>query len=818
MNLMVIDGNSIANRAYFGIKSLNAPDGTPTNAIFGFLNILDKLIKENKPDAVCVAFDKHAPTFRHLACSSYKANRKGMPDELKLQMPILKEILRLLSINIYEIEGYEADDILGTISNTCCLKNWNCTVVTGDKDTLQLINDKVSICNIKTKGGLTETIIYTPEIFNKEYGFNPINLIDLKSLMGDSSDNIPGVSGVGEKTALELIRTYGSINYIYENINEIDIKDNLRNKLINSKESAYQSFWLATIFKDVPIEFIPENNIWSFNPTEDLYLALKKLGFNKLINKWGITNFHCSNSAISNYDTNDNAIAYYIDNTFSYIESFDGKTANCSTLIDLNETLNYFYNSNNLKIVSNLKDIIKYAKHNNIEMNGEYFDCNLAAYLLNPTASLPIINNAKDLYNNYYEYKKALLDNNLNFLYYEVELKLCEVLADMEECGFSIDKEALNLYGNNLSIRIEKLQNEIWERTGCNFNINSPKQLGELLFDKLNLPYGKKTKTGWSTNAEVLENLSGFDPIIDKILEYRMLTKLKSTYADGLIKVLSEDNKVHTNFQMTTTATGRLSSTEPNLQNIPIRTQLGSEIRKMFIPSKGNVLVDADYSQIELRLLAHISNDNNMISAFNSGKDFHKITASTIFNVPIDEVTNEMRSKSKAVNFGIIYGMSSFTLSKDIKVSTNDAKLYMDNYFKTYQKVDSYMKNIIIKAKNDGYVTTLFGRRRYIPELNNSNFNVRSFGERIALNMPIQGTSADIIKMAMIKVYNELNKLNLKAKLILQVHDELIIDCPKDELNIVKQILKDSMENITKLSVPLIVDVGFGNNWSEAHI
>ena len=850
---MILDGNSIVNRAFFGVHQLNAPDGTPTNAIYGFINILQKLIDDNKPDRVCVAFDLKAPTFRHKAYSGYKAQRKGMPEELAVQLPILKEILDLMNINRYELEGFEADDILGTVSAICDKNSVECLIVTGDKDSLQLITGNTTVCNIKTRMGQTETIYYTPEVFKEEYGFGPAGIIDLKALMGDSSDNIPGVPGIGEKTAKELVAKFGSLEKLYNNSDSPEIRESVRKKLKAGKESAEMSYMLATIIKDAPVDFSFDELTYdgSFNP--ELYSRFKKLGFFKFIEKYSlsenITEGENVNGTEVKFDevsviSSEDAALFrerinsaelislsVLDNGDSFSVS-DGATlfsCNWSECREYSELLKFIFSCETKKVVHGLKNIISFAINENIAYSGFCFDTELAAYLLDPLASGYPVNSlgmkylgscsseTADILRLYAPLKSALEENGLDKLYYNAELPLCEVLAEMEKNGFLVDKDALYSFGEMLNKEIKECQDKIFSYSEHEFNINSPKQLGTVLFDELYLPGGKKTKTGWSTGAEVLEKLSGKHPIISEILEYRTLTKLKSTYADGLLKVIGQDGRIHTNFQMTVTATGRLSSTEPNLQNIPIRKALGAEIRKMFIASPGYFLVDADYSQIELRILASMSGDENMKNAFLSGEDFHRVTASQVYGVPLEEVTDKMRSSAKAVNFGIVYGISAFSLSQDIGVTTQEAKAFMDRYFARFPGVQNYLDNVVKNAENNGYVSTVFGRRRPMPELKDSNFNMRAFGKRVAMNMPVQGTAADIIKLAMIKVYRRLKAEKLEARMLLQVHDELIIECPENEIDKVKEILACEMEKAAELSVPLRADTGSGSSWYEAH-
>ena len=851
MNLMILDGNSIVNRAFYGVRPLTAPDGTPTNAIYGFLAILQRLLDEQKPDALCVSFDLKAPTFRHRAYEEYKAQRKPMPEELAVQMPLLKETLDAMGIRRYEKEGYEADDILGTVSVLCEKAGWHCTIVTGDKDSLQLITEHTTVCHVKSRMGQTETILYTPERFREEYGFEPKKMVDLKALMGDASDNIPGVPGVGEKTAMELIRRFGSVEEIYAALDTLDIKEGVRKKLAAGEESARESFWLATILCDVPMNFDPEENRWDKAYTPALYGLFKRFGFQKFIEKWGLTPSEDAPTApestsLAQLDVTENNIdlLFAAVQTAPYVavlpidgldrlEICDGKNVYTAAWTGCgekyNELLKTLFSSRVNKLSHQGKNLMCLLLKEGLSLDGFVFDTALAGYLLDATEndyalerlSARYIGAEKSgteaVYALYAPLTEKLKELNMMQLYETAELPLCRVLAEMEHTGFFVDRKALYDFGESLNDGIAALQSSIWTHAGHEFNILSPKQLGEVLFDELLLPSGKKTKTGWSTNADVLEKLRGKHPIVDEVLEYRMLTKLKSTYAEGLLKVIGEDGRIHTNFQMTVTATGRLSSTEPNLQNIPVRKQLGAQIRRMFVASPGMTLVDADYSQIELRLLAHISGDKTMQEAFLSGEDFHTVTASQVFNVPLDEVTPTLRSRAKAVNFGIVYGISAFSLSQDIGVYPNEAKAYMDAYMAKYHGVRDYMKNIVEQAKTDGYVATLYGRRRYLPELKSSNFNMRAFGERVALNMPIQGTAADIIKLAMVNVDRRLKEEQLCAKLLLQVHDELIVECPEEEAERVRELLRYEMENTARLAVPLTVDAHIGHSWAEAH-
>ena len=849
MKLVILDGNSIVNRAFYGIRQLSAPDGTPTNGVYGFLAILRKLIDAEKPDSLCVAFDLKAPTFRHKRYDGYKAQRKGMPEELAVQIPILKEVLDEMGILRLELEGYEADDLLGTVGKRCEASGWDCRIVTGDKDSFQLISETTHVCHVKSRMGQTETKEYTPELFREEYGFEPVRIIDLKALMGDSSDNIPGVPGVGEKTAMDLVQRYGTLQHIYDKLDELDIKEGVRKKLREGRESAELSYELATICTAVPIKFEPADALWHDNYKRGLYGLFKKLGFNKFIEKWGIEASqdtsgaaeisHMHRSDAPTYDELCKAvktaelIAVTAGENLDSLEICDGKTvytAHWSALgDDYDKLLRLVFSDGVKKVSHNVKELMSRLLAEGLPLDGFVYDTALAAYLLDATESDydlhrvsmrycgAELSGAEAIYRLKPVTEEKLKELQMDKLYYEIELPLCRVLAEMQDTGFMVDRMALSAFGDSLTGSIDALRNEIYKQAGGEFNINSPKQLGEVLFERLVLPAGKKTKTGWSTNADVLEKLRGKHPIIDMILDYRMLTKLKSTYADGLLKLIDPDGRIRTNFQMTVTATGRLSSTEPNLQNIPVRKELGAQIRKMFIASEGKVLVDADYSQIELRLLAHISGDEHMQAAFMSGEDIHRVTASQVFNTPLSEVTSLQRSRAKAVNFGIVYGISSWSLAQDIGVFPNEAKAYMDAYLEKYSGVREYMKNIVEKAKAEGYVKTLYNRRRALPELKSSNFNTRSFGERVALNMPIQGTAADIIKLAMVNVYNRLKAEGLESKLILQVHDELICECPEHEAQRVAELLSEEMSGAAKLSVPLTVDAKIGHSWAEAH-
>ena len=885
MKLMVLDGNSIINRAFYGVKPLTTRDGLYTNAIFGFLNMLQRFVDEEQPEALCVAFDRKEPTFRHEADANYKATRKGMPEELAQQMPVMKQVLCAMSIPCYEMVGYEADDLLGTIYRRCEKRGWECVIVTGDRDSLQLITDRTRVKLVTSRMGQTSTTDMTPALFREQYGFDPIHMIDLKALMGDSSDNIPGVPGIGEKTATALVQHYGSIDALYAAMPDVEAKPAALRKLAEGEESARRSYWLATIVTDAPLEFDPEDALRQpYRP--ELYDLFMKLEFTKLIKKYDLTPaaptpepaapVHDEDYSvmIEVPQTDDDAArllaqwrsvphvtVYGLDDLRALaveceIDDHHGLTVILRTDRfdgDWDALLRGLFSADIPKVAHNVKDMTYALLGRGLPAEGFIFDTALAAYLLDATAGgydlqrlfvaycgaeLPApAHLARDAFaplsdaateeaalcsytsavSALYEILPGKLEElNLTALLHEMELPLCRVLAEMELAGFRIDECALAQFGIDLHERIVKLEQSIYDMAGEKFNINSPRQLGIILFDKLQLPHGKKTKTGWSTNAEVLEKLRYEAPIVSSVLEYRQYTKLKSTYADGLLRAVSPDSRVRTRFQMTATATGRLSSTEPNLQNIPTRTQLGSEIRRLFVAEDGNVLVDADYSQIELRLLAHMAGDEAMQQAFLSGADFHTVTAAKVFHVPEAEVTHEMRSRAKAVNFGIVYGMSAFSLSQDIHVTVAEAKDYMERYFATYPGVKQYMTDIVALAKEQGYVETLYHRRRALPEIKSSNFIQRSFGERVALNMPIQGTAADVMKLAMIRVYDRLRRENLQAKLIMQVHDELIVECPEAERETVETLLRQEMEQVAALSVPLIAEAHSGKNWLEA--
>lgn len=841
MKLLILDGNSVINRAFFGVRPLTTRDGLYTHAIYGFLNILDRMEKEEQPEAVCVAFDLHGPTFRHLKYEGYKANRHGMPEELAQQMPVMKDVLRAMNIPIYECQGWEADDVIGTVARICSNNDWECVIVTGDRDSLQLIDENVHVKLVISKPGQTTTTLYTEAVFREEYGFEPKKLIDLKALMGDSSDNIPGVGGVGPKTAKELLAKFGSLDGIYAHLEDPSIRPKLREKLENDREQAYLSYDLATIRPEAPMEFSPKDAIVQPYNRPELYRLFQKLEFVRLIDKYGLQDAGKETpkaagivKALLRMEEIPDSImecAVYLAEDGSMGLAWEEGVC-CFTPMELQMRNLRFANVQ--LILHDSKSTMHRLDAQGIAGGQCVFDTALAAYDLNPSQSdYPVSKLATNFLGKSVEDGDAaacaealwflrpvliqeLEKNGLTELYRDMELPLCEVLYRMENRGIRIDRAQLEQFGEMLTARISACEELIFSYAGGTFNINSPKQLGEILFEKLGLPPMKKTRTGYSTNAEVLEKLKDKHPIVSAIMEYRMLTKLKSTYADGLLKEIDADGRVRTTFQNLVTATGRLSSTEPNLQNIPIRTELGAEIRKMFVPEPGCVLVDADYSQIELRVLAHIADDSAMQKAFCDKVDIHTATASQVFGVPVETVTPLQRRHAKAVNFGIVYGISEFSLADDIGVSRYEAKAYIDNYLENYQGVRSYMKQVIADARETGYTQTLYGRRRYVPELSSNNYNIRSGAERITLNTPIQGTAADIIKLAMIRVENALRENYPEARLLLQVHDELIVECPEGIAEEVAALVSREMEGVARLKVPLMAEAHFGKSWYEA--
>ena len=840
MKLMILDGNSVINRAFFGVKPLTTREGLFTHAIYGFLNILDRMEKEEQPDAVCVAFDLHGPTFRHLQYDGYKATRHGMPEELAMQMPVMKDVLRAMNIPIYECQGWEADDVIGTVGRICSNNGWECVIVTGDRDSLQLIDENVHVKLVISKPGQTTATLYTEEVFRGEYGFEPKKMVDLKALMGDSSDNIPGVAGVGPKTATDLLMKFGSLQGVYENLADASIRPKLREKLENGKENAYLSYDLATIRCEAPIDFEPMDAVIRPYNQPALYALFQKLEFVKLIDKYGLRG-----AAVDAPKKDTKKLT-----ALPKVDVLPDKLENCAVFLAEDGSLGVAWEKGvcvltpmeaqmgvsfgDGLIFHDSKSTMHRLDGMDIVYGKTTFDTALAAYDLNPSQSdYPVSKLATNflgisvedgdaagcaeaLWNLRQPLTEELEKNGMTRLYWDVELPLTEVLYRMEKRGIAIDRKQLEQFGQMLSQRIADCEALIYGYAEETFNINSTKQLGELLFDKLGLPPVKKTKTGYSTNADVLEKLKSKHPIIPAIMDYRMLTKLKSTYADGLMAVICDDGRIRTTFQNLVTATGRLSSTEPNLQNIPVRTDLGAEIRKMFIPKPGCVLVDADYSQIELRVLAHIADDPVMQDAFIGGLDVHTVTAAQVFGVAPEQVTSLQRRHAKAVNFGIVYGISEFSLAEDIGVSRWEAKEYIDSYLAHYSGVRAYMKNVVLEAREKGYTATLYGRKRYIPELSASNFNIRSGAERIALNTPIQGTAADLIKLAMIRVENALNQHYPDAKLLLQVHDELIVECPVDMADAVAALVSREMQAVAELKVPLQAEAKIGESWYDA--
>ena len=912
---LIVDGNSILNRAFYGLAGarMTTKDGIHTNAVFGFLNIYYMIIDKFNPDYVAVAFDLKAPTFRHKMYEEYKGTRKGMPDELKEQVPIIKEVLKAMNIHIFEMEGYEADDILGTIAS---LNEQNSEkdiftyILTGDRDSYQLISDKTSIIFPSSKMGKTDYTVYTPKLLKEEKQIEPYQVVDIKSLMGDSSDNIPGVKGIGEKTAYSLIYKYTTLDNIYKNIDTLDASPKIIEKLKNDEEMARLSYTLATINRNVPIALnYEENKVCEVNK-EELYKIFKKLSFNKFLAKYDFGNLDTEENELAevkiNMDTKDiividnsnyNSYDSVLDNLFknkeiSYILNINDNNQAFNNILNINDRnflsfysniddkcyiLNFdtlkddkeyiksilykFANSDCEKIGYNIKQDIRFIFTNICDnVNNFKYDLLIACYLLDSTRNykfegileelfnlnlniandsksqvqlslfdntsnldkidnkllLDIALSTKGIFNSRKIIEEKLKDDNMLELFYSIEMPLCETLASMETIGMYVDKEKLEEFGKEISKRIEELEKQIYLTAGEEFNINSTQQLGTILFDKLKLPTKKKTKTGYSTDKDVLESLEEYHEIIPLIIEYRQTMKLKSTYVDGLKATIKEDSRIHTTFMQTVTSTGRLSSVEPNLQNIPIRLELGSKIRTFFTAPQNKKIVDADYSQIELRVLSHISKDKVMQQAFIDGIDVHKVTASQVFGVNVEDVTKQMRSKAKAVNFGIVYGISEFGLAKNVGTSWKEAKEYINTYFEKYKGIHEFMQNIVKEAKENGYVTTLFNRRRYIPELKNKNKNIVQFGERVAMNTPIQGSAADIIKIAMNKLYKVLKENNLKSKLVMQVHDELIVETYDDEIEKVKSLMKEAMENVVKLDIPLDVDLNVGNSWYDA--
>ena len=862
MRLLVIDGNSIVNRAFYGIKLLSTKDGQFTNGIYGFLNILIRLKEECSPDGVAVAFDLKAPTFRHKMYDGYKAGRKGMPPELRSQMPILKNLLTLLGYKIVEKEGYEADDILGTLSAHCTGDD-KCFIATGDRDSLQLVSDNTTVLLAATKMGKPVTTVYDTAKIKEDYGVLPRQMIEIKALMGDSSDNIPGVAGIGPKTAGDLIAKYGNIDYIYENLDSLDIKKGVHDKLLNDKDNAFLSRTLGTICLDAPIDC----DLSSYVPTPVNNAGAIKLLVNlemfAMIEKLGLT---AEKAEIQTAQEEKNTLAFSEERDLPgllgrlknegkayFVTLYQGKEITGfvfsfekelklveSTCFDFDSFCEAFLCGEWEKYTCDVKPLYKFALSKGLELKNVMMDTSLAGYILNPSASsYDPLRLAAGFSITVPEFdcpealreacsfasvlravsKKAadeIEENGQHELFFDIELPLAKVLASMELHGFLADKDAIASYGAELETSIDELKRKIFAQVGFELNLNSPKQLGEALFEKMGLPAKKKTKSGYSTNAEVLEELSYDYPVVADILRYRKLSKLKSTYCDGLLKKIEDDGRIRSTLNQTETRTGRISSLEPNLQNIPVRYDEGRKIRRFFTAGEGNVLIDADYSQIELRVLADIAEDETMIAAFNNGDDIHAITASQVFNMPLDMVTPLMRSRAKAVNFGIVYGIGAFSLAKDIGVTRKEADNYIKDYLHHYSGINRYLSHEVELARENGYAETLFRRRRYLPELTASNKMLQAFGERVAKNMPVQGTAADIIKIAMVRVYERLRAEKLDACLIMQVHDELIVECPEKDSKKAAEILKEEMENACKMKVRLLAEVNIGKTWYDA--
>lgn len=885
--LVLIDGHSILNRAFYGVPDLTNSEGLHTNAVYGFLNIMFKLLDEEKPDYLTVAFDVSAPTFRHKMFDAYKGTRKPMADELKQQVPVIKEVLKAMGINIIEKPGFEADDVLGTLAKRAKKAGVNVTLVSGDRDLLQIAEEGIMIRIPKTKGGKTEIENYLPGDVIEKYGVSPLRFIDMKALMGDTADNIPGVPKVGEKTAAELLKEYGTLDGIYENIDSIT-KKAIKESLINNKDLAYLSFKLATIDTDAPVEFDFNDAKLGNLYTDEAYVLFKKLEFKNMLSMFEtkidyseitshfrfIDDLGEAYDAVSkveeyykaiNIDEKDAdplgisviyddksgenlgvAISYEKETFFAkkwmfisedVIEKIVGRAVTACPFVSLAD-VKKVYGLLACDDVSKMSDVIIMAYLNNplkndyslIDIANEYLGMMIPvkAQLFKKKTLEAALNEQQEDFLHFACYeayvarkaygplKTRLSENGLLNLFKDIEMPLARVLYYMEKEGVLVKPDALKAYSDMLGDKIAVLEKNIYEAAGCEFNINSPKQLGDVLFEKLGLPGSKKTKTGYSTAQDVLQKLSSEYEIVSDILEYRAYAKLKSTYADGLVSYIDATNRIHTSFQQTVTATGRLSSTEPNLQNIPIRMELGRQIRKVFVPKDGYVFIDADYSQIELRVLASLSGDERLIKAYSEHADIHRITASQVFNVPFEEVTDLQRRNAKAVNFGIVYGISAFGLGEDLGISQKEAKKYIEDYYAAYPKIKEYIDSLVKDAKDKGYAETYFGRRRPIPELKSSNFMERSFGERVAMNAPIQGTAADIMKIAMINVFNRLSNEGLKARVLLQVHDELLIEAPEDEKDLVMEILKSEMEEAVKLPVKLEADVHSGYDWFEA--
>nr|WP_319489823.1 DNA polymerase I [uncultured Caproiciproducens sp.] len=853
MKLLVLDGNSILNRAFYGIRLLTTKEGLFTNGIYGFLTMLQKLKNETAPDAIAIAFDMRAPTFRHKEYAGYKAQRKGMPEELAQQLPNLKELLQLLGYRLLECEGFEADDILGTLAHRCSESGDDCILATGDRDSLQLVGPHVSVRLAATKFGQPQVTLYDEAKIMEDYGVEPKQLIEIKAIQGDSSDNIPGVAGIGPKGAGDLVQKYHDLDSIYKDIDTLDIKEGMRQKLIKDKETAYLSRYLGTIRTDAPVDTEISHYIPKQCDNDAAARLMAKLEFFSLIDKMGL---HAPAAAVDEETTEQPGLGVE-ENTdtaallkglkkagrVDFIAGYtDGKIKlyiNYKNSIHITDDIDFIKkicaDETIKKNTHDIKPFYAALDAQGAKLKNAGIDTMLAAYLLNPSASgyeparlaqeygISLTQQEDSLLADA-SVMPALTDTltneigkkNQTELLNKIEMPLAEVLAHMKTIGFDVDEEGIRAYGEVLQKQIDTMQAQIYEAVGYEFNVNSPKQLGEALFEKLGLSHGKKTKSGYSTAVEILENLRYEHPAVELVLNYRSLAKLKSTYCEGLLKVIAPDGRIHSSFNQTETRTGRISSTEPNLQNIPVRTDLGREMRRFFVAREGWVLVDADYSQIELRVLAHVANDKNMIQAFLNNDDIHRSTAAQVFHMPEQMVTSVMRSRAKAVNFGIVYGIGAFSLAKNIHVSRSEAETYIRDYLTHYSGIDEYMKRVVAEAKETGYAETMFGRRRYLPELTASNFNMRSFGERVARNMPIQGAAADIIKIAMVKVENRLEKEGMQSRLILQVHDELIVESPQDEAEKAAQILTEEMQNAVNLSVPMVAEAKIGKTWYEA--
>ena len=875
--LLLIDGHSILNRAFYGIPDLSNSEGLHTNAIYGFLNIMFKIMEEEKADYLTVAFDVSAPTFRHEMYEEYKGTRKPMPEELRQQIPVMKEVLKAMNIRIIERPGFEADDILGTLAKKAESKGYEVSLVSGDRDLLQLASEHIKIRIPKTKRGGTEIEDYRTQDVIEKYGVTPAQIIDLKGLMGDASDNIPGVPGIGEKTATKILKEFETIENAHAHIEEI-LPKKAKENLGAHYDLAQLSKTLATIKTDCDLDYDMEEATFTDMYNEEAFRIMKRLEFKNMLSRFSetaqvsndieehficITDFNEAEAFFKKAGMAKGPVGCQVieeeERIYGITMALDENSVavivpeGFITIDYLLDKVNYLIGQKILFSVIGLKRQLSYIK---ADESSNLFDCAIAAYLLNPLkdtyhyddvardylgmtvssrGELFGKNNINQIlessmetfikwscYQSYiamkaYHVLKSRLENeNMIDLFTTIEMPLVYTLHDMEVRGIGVNKEALKEYGDQLAVRITELEQQIYKEVGEQFNINSPKQLGVILFEKLELPYGKKTKTGYSTNADILDKLKGDYPVVADILEYRQLTKLKSTYADGLAAYISEDGRIHGKFNQTITATGRISSTEPNLQNIPIRMELGRQIRKVFIPQEGYVFLDADYSQIELRVLAHMSGDERLIQAYQTDEDIHRITASQVFNTPLNEVTSQQRRNAKAVNFGIIYGIGGFSLGQDLGISKKEADQYIASYFATYPAVKGFLTEIVDFAKNEGYSKTLYGRKRPIPELSSSNFMQRSFGERVAMNSPIQGTAADIIKLAMIRVNLELKQRGYKSRLLLQIHDELLVETFEAEIDDVKEIIKTKMQQVADLLVPLVVEVNQGNNWYEA--